>query len=85
MPSLRCPSGEVEQGSGYSFLGFGKEVRVGDTHLGVLGMKNESVSHSVMPCSFVNPRTVACQALLSMEFSRQNYWRRASPFPGDLP
>ena len=33
-----------------------------------------------------NPRTVACQAPLSMEFSRQKYWS-GLPFPplGDLP
>ena len=32
------------------------------------------------------PRTVACQASLSMEFSRQEYWS-GFPFPsaGDLP
>ena len=35
---------------------------------------------------FVTPWTVACQALLSMEFSRQEYWS-VLPFPppGDLP
>ena len=36
----------------------------------------------------VNPRpqTVACQALLSMEFPRQEYWRGLQcPPPGDLP
>ena len=34
---------------------------------------------------FVNPRTVACQALLSMEFSRQEYWSGLLfPSPGDL-
>ena len=35
----------------------------------------------------VNPRpqTVACQALLSMEFPRQEYWRGLQcPPPGDL-
>ena len=32
------------------------------------------------------PWTVACQASLSMEFSRQEYWRVLSfPMPGDLP
>ena len=35
---------------------------------------------------FETPRTVACQASLSMEFSRQEYWSRLSfPTPGDLP
>ena len=35
---------------------------------------------------FVTPWTVACQALLSMEFSRHEYWSQL-PFPssGDLP
>ena len=35
--------------------------------------------------TFCNPRTVACQDPLSMEFSRQEYWR-GLPFstPGDL-
>ena len=33
-----------------------------------------------------NPRTIACQVSLSMEFSRQQYWS-GQPFPslGDLP
>ena len=35
---------------------------------------------------FAVPWTVACQALLSMEFSRQEYWSGFPfPFPGDLP
>ena len=41
-------------------------------------------------CSVVSdsetPWTVACQAPLSMEFSRQEYWSRLPfPTPGDLP
>ena len=43
------------------------------------------VSHSfVSDCAV--PWTVACQAPLSMEFSRQEYWS-GKPFPllGDLP
>ena len=36
-------------------------------------LENESVRHSVMPNS-VTPRAVACQAPLSMGFSRQEYW-----------
>ena len=36
--------------------------------------------------SFVTPWTVACQAPLSMEFSRQDYWCGLPfPSPGDLP
>ena len=35
---------------------------------------------------FVTPWTVAHQASLSVEFSRQEYWSRLSfPSPGDLP
>ena len=35
---------------------------------------------------FANPSTVACQAPLSMRFSRQEYWRGLPfPSPGDLP
>ena len=39
-----------------------------------------------MSDSFATPRTIACQAPLSMEFSRQEYGSRL-PFssPGDLP
>ena len=34
----------------------------------------------------MTPRTVACQALLSKEFSRQEYWSGLPfPSPGDLP
>ena len=35
---------------------------------------------------FVTPWTVACQAPLFMEFSRQEYWSgEPFPSPGDLP
>ena len=35
---------------------------------------------------FVTPWTLACQASLSMGFSRQEYWSRLPfPSPGDLP
>ena len=35
---------------------------------------------------FATPWTVACQVLLSMEFSRQEYWNGLSfPSPGNLP
>ena len=41
---------------------------------------------SVVSDSFASPWTVACQASLSTEFSRQDYWS-GWPFssPGDLP
>ena len=36
--------------------------------------------------TLVTPRTVACQAPLSMGFSRQEYWSGLPfPSPGDLP
>ena len=41
---------------------------------------------SVMSSSFVTPWTVAHQAPLSMDFSRQEYWGELSlPTPGELP
>ena len=45
---------------------------------------NESISDSVVP-NFVTQWTLASQAPLSMEFSRQEYWS-GLPFPslGDL-
>ena len=47
-------------------------------------MKSESVSCSVM--SDLTPWTVAQQAPLSMEFSRQEYWSgQPFPTPRDLP
>ena len=43
------------------------------------------VSHSLVSDSGI-PWTVACQALLSMKFSRQEYWSGLPfPSPGDLP
>ena len=44
------------------------------------------LNNSVLSGSLWPPWTLACQALLSMEFSRQEYWSR-SPFPPpkDLP
>ena len=39
-----------------------------------------------MPDSSVMPSTIACQAPLSMGFSRQEYWSGLPfPSPGDLP
>ena len=46
---------------------------------------SECVSRSVMWDS-VTPWTVACQAPLSMEFSRQEYWHGLPfPTPGNVP
>ena len=48
-------------------------------------VKVKSVSHSVVFDS-VNPGAVSCQAPLSMELSRQEYWSgQPFPSPGDLP
>ena len=44
------------------------------------------LSHFSCVQLFVTPGTVACQAPLSMGFSRQEYWSRLPfPPPGDLP
>ena len=44
------------------------------------------LSHSVIIQLFVTPQTVAHQASLSMEFSRQEYWSGLPfPPPGGLP
>ena len=46
-------------------------------------VKVNSLSHARL---FATPWTVACQAPLSMGFSRQSYWRGLPfPSPGDLP
>ena len=45
--------------------------------------KMKSLSHIRL---FATPRTVACQASLTMDFSRREYWSGLPfPFPGDLP
>ena len=51
-----------------------------------LAVSSNGVSHSVVSDPLVTPWTVARQALLSMEFSRQEYWSGLPmPSPGDLP
>ena len=47
-------------------------------------VKSQSVGHSVMSDSFWDLWTITHQAPLSMEFSRQEYWKPL-PSPGDLP
>ena len=45
-----------------------------------------AVCHSIVPNSLQTLQTVASQAPLSMEFSRQEYWSGLPfPSPGDLP
>ena len=50
-------------------------------------MNEGSVVLVAKPCqSFCNPTHCSCQAILSMEFPRQDYWSRLPfPSPGDLP
>ena len=49
-------------------------------------MKKSKVLVSQSCLLFATPWTVACQAPLSMEFSRQEYWSEYPfPSPGDLP
>ena len=51
--------------------------------LDILDYKRKLLSHVQL---FVTPWTVACQAPLSMGFSRQEYWSGLPcPPPGDLP
>ena len=51
----------------------------------LIGGRGCCVIHSVVS-DFSIPWTVACQAPLSMEFSRQEYWSGLPfPSPGDLP
>ena len=48
--------------------------------------QSESVSRSSCVWFFATPCTAACQAPLSMGFSRQEYWSELlCPSPGDLP
>ena len=48
--------------------------------------ESESVSCSVVSDSSETPQSIARQAPLSMEFSRQEYWSGLSfVSPGDLP
>ena len=58
-----------------------------ETFCRCFNIKRPSVSHSVIRVwLFVTRWTVAHQAPLSMEFSRQEYWSGlAFPSPGDLP
>ena len=49
----------------------------------LLCKSDKSLSHVGL---FKTAWTVACQAVLSMKFSRQEYWRGLPfPSPGDLP
>ena len=55
-------------------------------HCSLSPSETESVNHSVVADSLWPPWAVACQAPLSMVFSRQEYWSGLPcPSPGDLP
>ena len=48
--------------------------------------ESKSINSSVVFLLFVTPWTVAHQSLLSIGFSRQEYWSGLPfPSPGDLP
>ena len=74
--------------SGYSPQGQKSQTQLSD--LACMHVGRASISRSGVICSVVSdsatPWTVACQAPLSMEFSRQEYWS-VLPFlsPGDIP
>ena len=63
-------------------------VSISLDHVASWGLSLEEscpLSRSVMSKYFVTPWTVALQALLSMGFSRQEYWSGLpSPSPGNL-
>ena len=53
---------------------------------GLPSMGSHRVGHDWSDLAIAIPRTIASQAPLSVEFSRQEYWRRLPfPSPGDLP
>ena len=57
-----------------------KSVESNPVYLFIVGLVTKSC------LTLVTPWTVACQAPLSMAFSRQEYWSGLPfPFPGDLP
>ena len=61
----------------------GKPIKAGEFTLGNILAFVYLLSHVLL---LQNPRTVACQAPLTMEFPRQEYWSGLPcPSPGDLP
>ena len=73
LPHQHLPSSKARSPSGQPLLHGSVSARV------------PMLSHSVLSDS-VTPWTIIYQAPLSMEFSRQEYWRRFPfPPPGDLP
>ena len=54
-----------------------------NTYVGLYPWKWKILTHVQL---FATPRTIACQAPLSMGFSRQEYWSGLPfPSPGDIP
>ena len=83
MPLKTFPTREIKGDSNRNFKRNWLRLNLQIKHFH--SSKNESVSHSAMS-DFTTPWTVACQALLSREFSRQEYWSGLPfPSPGDLP
>ena len=68
-----------------NFMGYEKEFRfLLQVQSIVSGERSVCIIHRVR--LFVTPWTVAQQAPLSMEFSRQEYWSGVPfPSPGDIP
>ena len=65
------------------FSGYHTFLPVGGAHEGILRILHVCVLSRVQ--LFATPWTVACQAPLSKEFSRQEYWSGLpNPSPGDL-
>ena len=69
-------------------MGTGVVVRVSSTRIRIKEKKiqeGENISYSVVSKLFATPWTIACQAPLPMEFSRQEYWNGlVCPSPGTL-
>ena len=70
----------------------GENIQIANKHVKRCSTLLLLFSCSLMPDSFATPWTVACQALLSMRFPRQEYWSglpflspRGLPNPGIKP
>ena len=63
-----------------------KVLAIGQQKAIIPGRKEEGAYEFCHVQLFATPWTVACQAPLYMEFSRQEYWSGLPcPSPGDLP
>ena len=67
----------------YSYLVRSSHIPTTSSYAGIVSGKKNSTKSCL---TLAIPRTVAHQAPLSMEFSRQEYWSGLPfPSPGDLP